>query len=429
MIRIGLIQFPGSNCERETALAIKRACMEPVDFLWNEPLEKLRTLDGYVLIGGFSYEDRSRAGIIAALDPVMQEIKIQSEQGKPVLGICNGAQILVEAGFVPDLNLPHSLALAENKRIENGTIGTGFYNVWVTMRLAANYQHNAFTRHLSPNSLINLPIAHGEGRFLMPEPLLNELTNQGLNVFQYCDAQGIVIDNFPINPNGSSGNIAAITNKAGNVMAIMPHPERTPNGDPIFTSMRDYIASSASKLNSLPPPSSTCSRNPEILLPSNTALDHFKKIPGSYQCLTKLIITDNHALTVQKTLRRLGIPVTVARFVHWEIECDSPESLELIKKSELLYSPRKEREVVPMEYQENTLCYLVRPQEDLKGQQTLQRLKTHFQISSVTRVNYSLVWHFTSVEANVALLDHSILLTHIIGNQYAHQCYLYDHSV
>lgn len=75
MIRIGLIQFPGSNCERETALAIKRAKMEPVEFLWNEPLHKLETLDGYILIGGFSYEDRSRAGIIAALDPVLNDLK------------------------------------------------------------------------------------------------------------------------------------------------------------------------------------------------------------------------------------------------------------------------------------------------------------------------------------------------------------------
>ncbi len=101
MIRIGLILFPGSNCERETALAVKRAKMEPVEFLWNESLDKLRDFQGYILIGGFSYEDRSRAGIIAALNPVMQEIKTQSEKGKPILGICNGAQILVESRSSP----------------------------------------------------------------------------------------------------------------------------------------------------------------------------------------------------------------------------------------------------------------------------------------------------------------------------------------
>ena len=85
-MRIAVVQFPGSNCERETMLAIKRAGMEPVEYLWNEAREKLREMNGYVIVGGFSYEDRSRAGIIAALDPVMQEINRQSEQGKPILG-------------------------------------------------------------------------------------------------------------------------------------------------------------------------------------------------------------------------------------------------------------------------------------------------------------------------------------------------------
>src|SRR5690349_16350553 len=100
MIRIGLIQFPGSNCERETGLAVKRAGMLPVDFLWNEPVEKLRSFHGYIIVGGFSYEDRGGgAGSIAALDPVIGELKIQSAQGKPILGICNGAQILVESGM------------------------------------------------------------------------------------------------------------------------------------------------------------------------------------------------------------------------------------------------------------------------------------------------------------------------------------------
>src|SRR5579863_4408946 len=132
-MRIAVVQFPGSNCERETILALKRANMEPVEFLWNEPHEKLRAMDGYIIVGGFSYEDRSRAGIIAALDPVMQEIAAQSATGKPVLGICNGAQILVETGLVPGLeNNKIAMALTENKRVANGKIlGTGYYNAWI----------------------------------------------------------------------------------------------------------------------------------------------------------------------------------------------------------------------------------------------------------------------------------------------------------
>jgi phosphoribosylformylglycinamidine synthase I len=243
-MRIAVIQFPGSNCERETMLAIKRAGMEPVEFMWNGPKEQLRQMDGFVIVGGFSYEDRSRAGIIAALDPVMVEIKAQAENGKPILGICNGAQVLIETGLVPGLeNNKLAMALAENKRVAHGKIlGAGYYNAWVHIRLANEYQRNAFTRRLSAKDILRVPVAHAEGRFVMSPALLQEVVVQGLNVFQYCDAEGNVTDHFPINPNGSVQNTAAVSNKAGNVMAIMPHPERTENGDAILLSMRDYIA-------------------------------------------------------------------------------------------------------------------------------------------------------------------------------------------
>src|SRR5439155_16803957 len=115
--------------------------------------------------------DRSRAGVIAALDPILQEIKVQSESGKPVLGICNGAQILVETGLVPGLeNNKVAMALAENKRIfRDKILGTGYYNAWINIRLADEYQRNAFTRYLTPNEVMNIPIAHAEGRFVMTE--------------------------------------------------------------------------------------------------------------------------------------------------------------------------------------------------------------------------------------------------------------------
>ncbi|KTC81046.1 phosphoribosylformylglycinamidine synthase I [Legionella cherrii] len=435
MIRIGLIQFPGSNCERETALAVKRAGMEPVEFLWNEPLEKLRHLDGYILIGGFSYEDRSRAGIIAALDPVIQEIKAQSEQGKPVFGICNGAQILVESGLVPGFDQDEiSMALTENKRIANGKIvGTGFYNAWVHMRLAANHQHNAFTRHLKTTDLIHLPIAHAQGRFLMPDALLKKIEQQGLNLFQYCDAEGKIIDNFPTNPNGSAGNIAAITNQAGNVMAMMPHPERTINGDPIFASMRDYIKERTGRLGvDAVVPESSLELDPATKAREGMAvnLKNFNKNPASYLCLVKLIITDNQALTVQKTLRRLGFPVTVNRFEHWEIDCDSAEEFAQLKNTGLLYSDRKEREVSLNELNsKNTFAYLVRAKEDLKGQQTLQTLNTHYELPKINTIHHGVLWQFTSEETDVSTLIDPILLTHIIGNPYAHECYRYIHAL
>ncbi|MBA2710737.1 MAG: phosphoribosylformylglycinamidine synthase I [Tatlockia sp.] len=420
MIRIGLILFPGSNCERETALAVKRAEMEPVEFLWNESLEKLRDLDGYILIGGFSYEDRSRAGIIAALNPVMQEIKNQSEKGKPVLGICNGAQILVESGLVPGLESPFNLALTENKRIAEGKIiGTGFYNAWTNISLTANHQQNAFTRFLTPSEIIHLPFAHAEGRFLIPNTLMEEIEKEGLNLFQYCDSEGEIIDNFPVNPNGSAGNIAALGNKAGNVMAIMPHPERTKNGDPIFHSMRDYIQETKNNL--------TEKTSQRFVTKETIRPDRFTPSEENQQILVKLIINDNQALTVQKTLRQLGFPVTVNRFEHWEIKSNSLISVEKLKKSGLLFSDRKQQEMSEKEFKSaTTLSYLVRPREDLKGQQVLQTLKAHYEIPGIEQIKHGVVWQFGSSQAKISELIDNILLTHIIGNIYAHECYFFD---
>lgn len=242
-MRIAIVQFPGSNCERETCLAVQRAGMTPVEYLWNEPSEKLTSCDGYILVGGFSYEDRSRAGIIAACDPILQVIKEQSEKRKPVLGICNGAQILVEAGMVPAFERYQlQIALTDNKRVQRGKVlGTGFYNAWVNIKTPIKVKKNAFTRFISHHAVLNIPIAHGEGRFIIPDDVLARIKEQGLIVFQYCTSKGFVLDEFPVNPNSSVENIAAICNSSGNVMAMMPHPERTSEGDTIFLSMRDYI--------------------------------------------------------------------------------------------------------------------------------------------------------------------------------------------
>ncbi|OGT41829.1 MAG: phosphoribosylformylglycinamidine synthase I [Gammaproteobacteria bacterium RIFCSPHIGHO2_12_FULL_37_34] len=415
-MRIAIIQFPGSNCERETILAVKRAGMEPISFLWNEPHEQLNEMDGFIIVGGFSYEDRSRAGIIAALDPIMQAIKIQSERGKPILGICNGAQILVETGLVPGLeNNKLAMALTENKRMVNGKVlGTGYYNAWIHMRLSHDYQRNAFTRHLNPKSILHVPVAHAEGRFVISEALWQEIEVQGQSVFQYCDAEGNIIDHFPVNPNGSLHNIAAISNKAGNVIAIMPHPERTLNGDPIFQSMRDYIAENRIEKTI-----------PLYYYPRQTNITAYRKLSDVYECVVQLIITDNHALTVQHTLQQLGIPVTVKRQIHWEISCDAQDQLAKIKNSGVLYNNRKEVEINPSTLK-STSSFLVRAKEDWVGQQKLQSLQNHFQANELRSISHGMLWHFSCKDANITDVIRDILNTHIIANPYAHDCYQYN---
>lgn len=414
-MKIAIVQFPGSNCERETMLAVKRAGMEPVEFLWNEPKEKLIACEGYIIVGGFSYEDRSRAGVIAALDPMMQVIKTESKKGKPVLGICNGAQILVETGLVPGIEDDKlCMVLTDNKRIQNGKVlGTGFYNAWVNMRLSDEYQLNAFTRNLTPKNILHVPVAHGEGRFVLPPVLLKEVQTQGLNVFQYCDQAGNIIDEFPVNPNGSTNNIAAISNKAGNVMAMMPHPERTPNGDAIFESMRDYILEKAfqptAPLNYYPQP--------------NNILPKLANQAGSrvYELIIKLIITDNQALSVEGALNHAGIPVKIERAIHWEIECESEEVFNQIKASGVLYNDRKEKLVQSTQLNKTTNL-LVRPKEDMLGKQKQQMLSDHFAIKGVHAIRHGVIWQIASSDQNQV---DSVINSHLLFNPYAHDSYRY----
>lgn len=417
-MQIAIVQFPGSNCERETALAVRRAGMVPVDFLWNESPEILQDMDGYVIVGGFSYEDRSRAGIIAALDPVMKEIARQSEQGKPVLGICNGAQILVETGLVPGLkNNQLGMALAENKRIINGKVlGTGFYNAWISMCTGDNPRPNAFTRQLSNNAVLSVPVAHAQGRFVMPLELLQEIIQEGLDVFRYCDEAGENSEHFPVNPNGSMHQLAAVMNKAGNVMAMMPHPERTVNGDAIFLSMKDYLLDvekcKPALLNYTPKP-----------MPINP----YVKQPTSYELLVQLIITDNEALSVQNTLHQLGVQITVSRLVHWQVDCDNSETMADIKKTGVLFNEKKEY-LLPddkTDLKAFDCAYLVRPKDDILGLNKQQMLTDHCDIEGIQAIHHGVLWLFKIQELNTKEALETLLATHILFNPNSHDCYEY----
>lgn len=414
-MRIAIIQFPGSNCERETMLAVKRAGMEPVEFLWNQPEEQLADFAGYIIVGGFSYEDRSRSGIIAALDPIMQMLRQQSELGKPILGICNGAQILVESGLVPGLdNNEIGMALTDNKRVRDGQVlGTGFYNAWVYMRLAEDFQYNAFTRHLGPQDILHIPVAHGEGRFVIPPALLAEMKINGLAVFQYCDANGKVKDEFPINPNGSIENIAAVSNKAGNVMAIMPHPERTPNGDAIFHSMRDHIEKGHIERVA-----------PLYYQPRQQSIMQYRAPKGVFEVIVDLMITDNHAMSVENALNHRGIPVKIKRRIHWEIDSDA-ETVEKILRSGVLYNDRKEVivQVADMKKVAQT-TFLVRAEEDVLGQQKKQMLAHHFGITGVRAIRHSVLWNIMNHD-DMTDCTKQIINSHILYNPYSHDCYYY----
>ncbi|MBC8215777.1 MAG: phosphoribosylformylglycinamidine synthase I [Candidatus Marinimicrobia bacterium] len=419
--KIAIIQFPGSNTERETLMACRRVGLNPVEFLWNEPSEILSDFDGYVIVGGFAYEDRSRAGVIAALDPIMKQIKIESEKGKPILGICNGAQILVESGLVPGLeNHRLGIALTDNKRVKSGhVIGVGYYNIWANLRMSAPPERCAFTRHLETDDWINIPLAHGEGRFIIPDELLEKMIANDQTVFRYCDDLGNIIDEFPTNPNGSMHNLAAVCNPAGNVMAMMPHPERTEKGDSIFSSMKQFIE------NGNPITDHTLSFERPHYEVSHREPNH-----DPIEWIIDLIITDNEAASIHNALNHIGFDVTVSRQTHWEISTkgDRESILKKIDVSGELYNSNKEF-ISGIKHSDNTASFLVRQKEDMRGRAKYESLTERFEIDGITEIKHGAIWNITVKSGNFDTIINQILHTHILFNPLAHECYRIKQSV
>lgn len=205
MVRVGVISFPGSNCEAETLRAAERAGADAVS-LWHKDTD-LKGSDVVILPGGFSYGDYLRAGAIARFSPVMAAVKQHAEAGGAVLGICNGFQILCEAGLLPG-------ALVRNANLH-------YLSRPVDVRVERN--DTVFTRDFLPGQVIRIPIGHGDGRYVAPPEVLDLLRADGLVVLRY--QHGRMLDAAG-NPNDAVDDIAAICNPAGNVMGMMPHAER-----------------------------------------------------------------------------------------------------------------------------------------------------------------------------------------------------------
>ena len=264
-MKIAVMQFPGTNCEHETLVAVKTVGMEGALFRWNQPVAQLSRYDGYIIPGGFSYQDRVRAGAVASKEPVMDALREEAALGKPIIGICNGFQILVESGLLPGTGKV-DMALAQNVMVSNGKIvRRGYYCDWINLKHDTMPNRCSGSFLISKGALLQMPIAHGEGNLVtMNEDLIKRLNENGQVVFRYCDEKGDNVPDFPVNINGSIENIAAICNPEGNVLGMMPHPERaffswqlpphhpkkhdqdsTGPGRQIFESMKRYIEARA----------------------------------------------------------------------------------------------------------------------------------------------------------------------------------------
>jgi len=206
-MRFAVVTFPGSNGDHDALMAIRLGLGHAAELVWYTETD-LSRFDCIIIPGGFSYGDYLRAGALARFAPVMSAVAREAEAGKPILGICNGFQILTEARLLPG-------ALLRNASLE-------FVCDWVWVRVEQT--RTPWTSQLAPGTLLRLPIAHGEGRYYVEAEELVALETNGQVVFRYVDADGL--PTADANPNGSIANIAGVCNERGNVVGLMPHPER-----------------------------------------------------------------------------------------------------------------------------------------------------------------------------------------------------------
>jgi len=225
-MRAGIIVFPGSNCDIDCYRALSDVLRQDVEYIWHDT-ENIEKFDLIVLPGGFSYGDYLRCGAISRFSRIMDSVIDHGNKGKLILGICNGFQILTEVGLLPG-------TLLKNKNLKF---------ICETRSLKVENNNTPFTSSYSKGQVIKIPIAHGEGNYYIDKEQFEELERNGQIIFKYWDDR-----NENSNPNGSVGNIAGICNKEGNILGMMPHPERAvelmlegEDGLPLFQSMINYF--------------------------------------------------------------------------------------------------------------------------------------------------------------------------------------------
>ncbi len=206
-MKFGVIVFPGSNCDHDVYDVLKRHFNQKAVYLWHKN-NSLEDSDVVILPGGFAYGDYLRTGAIARFSPIMNQVIQFAKTGRPVIGICNGFQILLESRLLPG-------AMLRNKHLQ-------FACKFVSVKVCNS--NSMFTSSCEKQQILNIPIAHIEGNYYIDAHLLKELEDNQQILLRYCSQDGAIAENY--NPNGSRDNIAGVMNKQGNVFGLMPHPER-----------------------------------------------------------------------------------------------------------------------------------------------------------------------------------------------------------
>ncbi|MBI5695296.1 MAG: phosphoribosylformylglycinamidine synthase subunit PurQ [Nitrospirae bacterium] len=230
-MRFGVLVFPGSNCDHDCYHVMKHVMGQEVDFIWHKEESFKVKYDGIIIPGGFSYGDYLRTGALARFSPVMKALEAYAKAGGMVIGICNGFQILLEAGLLPG-------AMMRNRSLKF---------VCKDVYLKVESDQTPFTRCMNPGQIMRVPIAHAEGNYFADDETLARMKENRQIIFRYVDRDGNATDDA--NPNGSRENIAGICNEGRNVLGMMPHPERcaeamlgNTDGKDVFASMVSHSA-------------------------------------------------------------------------------------------------------------------------------------------------------------------------------------------
>lgn len=419
MSRLAIIQFPGSTGLAEIQRLAKAAQLETEVVRWNQ-VDILPNYDGYILPGGFAFGDYGRAGVIEAHEPVIEVLKVANIAGKPIIGFGNGCQILLETGLLP--GLPHEAlggALTDNVRIQGREIlGIGFYHDTTSVQYVASAGRSAATLNLATGTVLSAPVADTAGRFMFDINLLLELEQHGQILFKYCTSEGVILNEFPTTPNDSVWGIAGLCNIRGNVVGIMPHPERFDTGEVLFESLREYLA------QPLPEADYTIQWQP-----SANAIEAYAVPKES----VNLFVTTPHLQEQSKVMTAMlqdhGFKVSVQCKLFWEVwHSVLPTELEqftqqLVQTQTMVHTSVDTfttSYVVPSGH----VTVLTRVLNDYEGKLITQQLQQQFKLGNINNILQGVLWEIEFMDPKVNPTEQltALLQSYLLYNPYAQDC-------
>lgn len=420
MSRIAIIYFPGTTGVPTVQRALTAVGLAYDRVLWNITTG-LEQYDAFVLPAGFSFGDRVRPGVVAAHTPLMQWLKHAAQQGKPILGIGNGCQILIEAGLLPGVS-GNALAGATTMNVRKqtqGILGIGLYHSKVYVKHVAPDRRTRFTNGLATSTVLPGRVADSAGSFIFPEELALELEHHQQVLFKYCTAEGEVLNDFPINPNGAMWGIAGLCNPAGNVVGYIPELERDEQGTVLFAGLQRSLAQPV-----------VSNASPLQWQPGTITVKRHHASVESLDLYATSTQTQFAAQHVETILQKKGFQVQVKCRQYWEIwhDVDKPQLAAFTKtvvQSGLLvdqtiaaYTPTW----VPIA---DTVNVLIRDTNDYEGKYVAQQLRQKYGIIGIENVLKGTIWEL-SFPADIAIekmnVTGQILQTYVLHNPYAQEC-------